>query len=112
MRLHFEEDSRFDPHSPDFNPWPNFTAAMRRLVPDMAEGAVVYEVDAFGLDAPNTQLTAGVLKDGELISETIETRIVSKEWLRSFVEEWQMNEDKLKEQSLEADISEGPGCEI
>ena len=86
MRLNFVYKDTLDPHSPAFNPWPDFTAALRSIVPDMPEDAVVYEVDSFGPDSTETQLSAAVISDGEADPETIVTRVVEKAWLRDFVE--------------------------
>ncbi len=74
-----------DPNSPDFNPWPSFTAAMHHLVPDLPEGAVVYAADAGLPDRPTTSLTAGVVRKGKVVGRPT-SRTVTKDWLREFDE--------------------------
>lgn len=74
-------------HRLSFDPWPQFTRAMRALVPDMAPDAIVFEVDTDGggsdINCPNTQFKAGRIAGNELISQ-VWSKQVAKSWLREF----------------------------
>lgn len=85
MRLHLSEPDRLNPASASFNPWPDFTAALQSIAPEMDTRAVVYEVDSFGPGSSETELTAAAFQDGEIIPGTVLSRCVDKEWLKSFV---------------------------
>lgn len=71
-----------DPKSPDFNPWPDFTAAMHHLVPDLPEKAVVYSAN---VGDKNTSLTAGVVVNGKVVGSSVR-RSVAKTWLNAFID--------------------------
>lgn len=85
MRLHLSEPDRLNPASDAFNPWPDLTAALRQIAPEMDAHAVVYEVDSFGPESPETELTAATLQGGEIVPGTVLSRRVDKGWLKEFV---------------------------
>lgn len=67
-----------------FDPWPDFTRAMRALNPEMAPDAVVYKCDAGNNDHPTTTLWAAPIRKNRTVGSPVKST-VSKEWLNAFV---------------------------
>jgi hypothetical protein len=64
---------------------PQFTRAMRVLVPDLPAEAVVFELDCGSPADLSICLVAGIIEDGALVGDPIE-RLIAASWLREFLE--------------------------
>lgn len=69
--------------------WPAADAFMRKKLPDLAAGAVVYLMDSGLPDRSWSRFTAGVIDNGNIVQGTRQTLKVDKAEYREFYDAWE-----------------------